>query len=197
MPGNNLRKKLPVSQPRPPAPANRGRPPAARINQPARDARKPQYGDSVFCLEAEEGDEDPHAVVSGMFLVNTLPTKVLFDAGATHSFINPATAKQIACVVEDLNMHLCVLTPVGSVYQTDRVVLNCSIMIQNREFLADLVVLNIQGYDVILGMDWLTKYRATTDCKQKMLTIVTPEGENLVVKGCDSNHLVPLISATL
>jgi len=47
----------------------------------------------VFCVEVKEGDEDPQAVVSGMFTVNALSTKVLFDAGATHSSINPATAK--------------------------------------------------------------------------------------------------------
>jgi len=185
-----------VNQPRPPAPVNRGQPPAARTNQPTRDARKPQSGGRVFCLEVGEEDEDPHVVVSGMFPVNTFPTKVLFDAGATHSFINCAIAKQIVCAVEDLNVHLCVSTLVGSVYQTDRVVQNCSIMIQNREFFADLVVLDIQGYDVILGMDWLTKYRATIDCKEKMLTVVTPEGENFVFKSGDSNHSAPLISAT-
>jgi len=69
----------------------------------------------VFCLEAEEEAkvEGEDAVVSGMFPVNTFPTKVLFDAGVTHSFINPATAKQIACAIEDLNVHLCVSTPVG------------------------------------------------------------------------------------
>jgi len=62
----------------------------------------------VFCIEAKEGNEDPHPVVSGMFLMNTLPTRVLFDVGATHSFINLTTAKQIACVVEDITVHLCV-----------------------------------------------------------------------------------------
>jgi len=115
-------------------------------------------------LEAEEGSEDPHAVVSSMFPMDTLPTKVLFDASATHSFINAATAKRIACAVEDMNVHLCVSTPIGSVYQTDQIVRDCSIVIQNREFI-DLVVLDIQGYDVILGMDWLTAYQATIDCK--------------------------------
>jgi len=47
-------------------------------------------------LEAEEEEEegrDPHIVVSGTFIVNSLPTTVLFDAGATHSFINPTIAK--------------------------------------------------------------------------------------------------------
>jgi len=59
-----------------------------------RNFKKPQAAGRVYCIEAgEEEGEDPHAAVSGMFVVNTLPTTVLFDAGATHSFINPATAK--------------------------------------------------------------------------------------------------------
>ena len=97
--------------------------------------------------------------------MNTLPTRVLFDAGATHSFISPATAKCLACDIEDMNVHLCVTTPIGSVYPTDQIVRECPVVIQNQEFLANLVVLGIQGYDVILGMDWLTAYQATIDCK--------------------------------
>jgi len=111
----------------------------------------------VFCLEAEEGGEDPHAVVSGMFPVNALSTKVLFDAGATHSFINPTTTKQMGCSAEEMDMHLCVSTLIGSKYQTDLLVRNYTITIQDRVFITDLVVLGVQGYDIILGMDWLTK----------------------------------------
>jgi len=147
-------------------------------------------------LEAEEESEDPHAVVSGMFPVNTLPTKVLFNAGATHSFINPATAKRLACAIKDMNVHLCVSTPIGSMYLTDQIVRDCPTVIQNREFFANLVVLGIQGYDVILGIDWLTAYQATIDCKQKKLTLVTSKGENLIVKSGNSNLFAPLISAT-
>jgi len=100
----------------------------------------------VFFIEAEEGSEDPHAMVSGMFPVNTLPTRVSFNAGAMHSFINPATTKQIACIVENINVHLCVSTPIGFVYRNDQIVRNCPIVIQNREFFADLVVLGIRCY---------------------------------------------------
>ena len=82
-------------------------------------------------MEAEEGSENPHSMVLGMFPVNTLPTRVLFDAGAMHSFINPATEKQIACAVEDMNVQLCVPTSIGSVYQTDQIVWNCPIIIQD------------------------------------------------------------------
>jgi len=71
-------------------------------------------GGRVYCLEAEEErDEDSHAVVSGTFDVNTVPVKVLFEAGATHSFINPTTAAQMTCVLEELDICLCVSTPIG------------------------------------------------------------------------------------
>ena len=117
-------------------------------------------------MEAEEErDEDPHAVVSGTFVVNTLPTKVLFDTGGMHSFVNPTTIARMACVLEELDVQLCVTTPTGSMYQVDLMAPNCIVPIQNRLFFDDLILLGVYGYDVILGMDWLTKYRATIDCK--------------------------------
>jgi len=72
----NTRKQPPTDQPRPSAPVNRRQLPAARTNQQARNSKKPQAGGRVFFLEAEEGGEDPHTVVLGMFPVNALPTKV-------------------------------------------------------------------------------------------------------------------------
>jgi len=69
-------------------------------------------------VEEEEG-EDPHTVVSGTFVMNTLPTKVLFDAGATRSFINPGTTKQIACDLEEMDVQLCVTRPIRSMHQSE------------------------------------------------------------------------------
>ena len=63
-------------------------------------------------------------------------------------------------------------------------------------FFADLVLLGIWGYDVILGMDWLTKYQATINCKRKTLTVVTSEGETLTYGGSDNILTVSLIFAT-
>ena len=152
-------------------------------------------GGRLYCLEAEEeGDEDPHAVVSGTFVVNTIPVKVLFDAGATHSFINPTIAAQMICVLEELDVCLCVTTPIGSTYQSELIARKCSITIQDGLFLADLILLGIHGYDVILGMDWLTKYRATIDCKRKTLTIFTSEGESILYSRSHSGPTIPIIS---
>ena len=92
-------------------------------------------------------------------------------------------------------MQLCVTTPVQSVYKVELVVKNCPVVIQDRMFIADLVVLEIQGYDIILGMDWLTMDKVTIDCEQKNVTLVTPEGERLVHRGVNSKPVILLISA--
>jgi len=72
---------------------------------------------------------------------------------------------------------------------------NCVITIQDKPFFANLILLGIHGYDVILGMDWLTKYRATIDCKQKTLTVFTSEGESILYNGGRSSPTIPIISA--
>jgi len=87
----------------------------------------------------EEGD-DPHTVVSGTFTVNALPTTVLFDAGATHSFINPVTAKQIDYNLEEMDVQLCVTTPIASMHQSELIARDCSIIIQGKLFLTNLIL---------------------------------------------------------
>ena len=41
----------------------------------------------------------------------------------------------------------------------------------------DLVILDISDYEVILGMDWLSKYHATIDCKKKIVMFRPPGQE--------------------
>ena len=67
---------------------------------------------------------------------------------------------------------------------------------QGRLFFRDLILLGIRGYDVILGMDWLTKYRASIYCKHKTLALITSEGESILYGGSGSILTIPLISNT-
>jgi len=104
-----------------PVQAPRGRPPTSRTGNP--ECKKPQTGGRVYCIEAQDTmDYDPHDVVAGTFPVNALYTLILFDAGATHSFINPATAMRLACHLNEMSVQLSVVTPVGSVYLTEYIV---------------------------------------------------------------------------
>ena len=46
-------------------------------------------------------------------------------------------------------------------------------------FPSDLIILESQGMDVILGMDWLSKYGGNIDCASKSIMLTTPEGRRI------------------
>ena len=50
------------------------------------------------------------------------------------------------------------------------------VVVSEREMSVDLVILDMIDYDVILGMDFLSKYGATIDCKAKVVSF-QPLGE--------------------
>jgi hypothetical protein len=47
------------------------------------------------------------------------------------------------------------------------------------DFLASLIVLNSEGIDIILGMDWLSKHEGNIDCSQKLVCLINPSCEQV------------------
>jgi hypothetical protein len=43
-------------------------------------------------------------------------------------------------------------------------------------FQADLIILGTKGLDVILGMNWMSKYNRHIDCTKKAISITNSEG---------------------
>ena len=78
----------------------------------------------------------------------------------------------------------------------NRVCRDCPIRIQKYEFLGDLIELSFREFDVILGMDWLSRHQVVVDCKMKRVTLRTPSGEEATFISERSNHLSNVISAT-
>ena len=60
--------------------------------------------------------------------------------------------------------------PTGDLRIANRVYRGSKVTIASHEFEADLIVLDIHDFDIILGMDWLAKHRATVDCYRKEVT---------------------------
>ncbi|XP_048611516.1 uncharacterized protein LOC125585856 [Brassica napus] len=84
--------------------------------------------------------------------------------GATHSFVTPEVAARFwDCFVVD-RIHVAVLTPADRTLQADQCIKNVPLVIQCKEFVADLLVVPLEGYKVILGMDWLSSYGVQIDC---------------------------------
>ena len=104
--------------------------------------------------------------------------KVLFDPGSTHSFVSCAFAKNHDKSPELLDFELSVSTPVGDTLMTNLVLMSCVICIEDRELLADLVLLDMHDFVVILGMDWLAFYHASVHCFEKEV-VFKPPGEKV------------------
>jgi hypothetical protein len=51
--------------------------------------------------------------------------------------------------------------------------------IRGVDFVANLIVLESRGIDVILGMDWLSKHKVIIDCAKKSIKLTTPEGKEM------------------
>ena len=72
---------------------------------------------------------------------------------------------------------------------------NCPIVIQTREFLVDLITLPFRKFDLILGMDWLSKHRAIVDCGQKTVVLRCSDQSEVIVQGIGSSVMSNVISA--
>ena len=70
--------------------------------------------------------------------------------------------------------------PTGDSLIANRVYKGSKVTIASHEFEADLIVLDIHDFDIILGMDWLAKHRATVDCYRKEVQFSQP-GEPEVI----------------
>ena len=64
-----------------------------------------------------------------------------------------------------------------SVYMDSRVIIG------GQEFLEDLILLDIHDFDVILGMDWLSRHHATVDCYRKEVRFCKPGQTKVVFYG--------------
>ena len=48
---------------------------------------------------------------------------------------------------------------------------NCPLVIHDREFSVDLIAFPFHKFDLILGMDWLSKHRVIIECDKKTVVL--------------------------
>jgi predicted aspartyl protease len=104
-----------------------------------------------------EQAQNDAGVVLGTFFVNSVPATVLFDSGASHSFISDQFVTKYNLSMSSMKNPLIVSSPGGEM-KTGSICPQVKINIMGVDFLANLVVLKSCGIDVILGMDWLQKH---------------------------------------
>ena len=150
----------------------------------------------VFGIEGTE-EPDSTEVVEGTLSISGYSCKILFDPGASHSFVSADFVKLLAVPVVDLTCPLEVCTPLGASLTTRQFLKDCTISSAGKSFSANLILLPIESYDVILGMDWLSDNYAQLDCRHKTITIGKPGEESITWQGHRKKGQKFLLSATV
>ncbi|KAL0381937.1 UNVERIFIED_CONTAM: Retrovirus-related Pol polyprotein from transposon [Sesamum latifolium] len=100
--------------------------------------------------------------------------------------------------IEPLGHNLCVSMPAGGVILANRVVRSCPVVVEGDTLYADLVVINLREFDVILGMDWLASNHAVMDCQTKEVAVeINGQMKTVIVEKIKviPNYLISAVTA--
>jgi hypothetical protein len=143
-------------------------------------------------VEDEEGYAD---VVTGTVPLFGNLACTFFYSSATHSFISSTYVKLCGMNTQPIEQKINVATAAGDKITCRKSVKECPIIIERRVLSANLVVFQMLGFDIILGMDWLSKYYVNIDYRKRKIVFRPPNGEEF--KSCRSRvrATLPLLSA--
>jgi hypothetical protein len=120
-----------------------------------------------FTTHAELLDGAP--VMSGTFSIHHKPVVILFDSGATHSFISNNCGTRIGLNLCPTQGSYMISTPGGKI-TSNQMVRSMPIQLGSKVIKTDLILPNLYGIDVILGTNWMTEHRVLLDISLGLLT---------------------------
>ena len=107
-----------------------------------------------------------------MCFISQVPLVVLYDSGATNLFISRVRIEKLVLLVSYLKFDLTMDTPTSVSILTSDVCLQCPVLISDRRFLVDFVVLPLSQVDVILCMDRLSSNHVLLNCFEKFVVFL-------------------------
>ncbi|KAI3797887.1 hypothetical protein L1987_33151 [Smallanthus sonchifolius] len=162
-----------------------------------REQEQPKARTRAYALTEEEARGNPD-VVSGTFLVNDENAAILFDFGASKSFISNAFSRKLGCTINNIVKAFSVQTAVGKNSAVFQVTEDCIIGIEGHKFPSRLFLLTLGGFDIVLGMDWLAANEAQIICKRKRIHLKAPNGSPITVYGdwnCTMPNVISMMKA--
>eukprot|EP00253_Pinus_taeda_P014569 PITA_14569 len=128
--------------------------------------------------------------------VSDLTVAVLIDPGATLSYISPKVVEHCKLQPVKLKNPWLVQLAMGAKRRVQENVNNCPLTIARQPVMADLNVLPLGSYDVLIGMDWLEKNWSLVDCKTKIIYYRDESGARQEMQGIKRPIQVQPITAS-
>ncbi|GKE45432.1 putative reverse transcriptase domain-containing protein [Tanacetum coccineum] len=154
---------------------------ANNMGQGCRNQRNQARG-RPFMLGAEKARQDTN-IVTGMFTLNNHFATTLFDYGADYSFVSTTFISLLGLEPNDLGFKYEIVIASGQLVEIDKVIKGCRLEIEGRVFDIDLIPFGHGSFDVIIGMDWLSNYKAEIIYHEKVVRIPLRDSKVLRVVG--------------
>ncbi|GKB33013.1 putative reverse transcriptase domain-containing protein, partial [Tanacetum coccineum] len=136
----------------------------------------------AFIMGANEAGQNPN-VMTGTFSLNNHYATILFDSGADYSFISTKFMPLIDVKPSILNHSYEIEVANGQIVETNKIVYKCNLLLEGYPFSIDLIPFGHGSFDVIVGMNWLSKFKAEIVCHEKVVRIPLPNVKVLKVHG--------------
>jgi hypothetical protein len=123
----------------------------------------------AYVLPSADGREQGDMVTSTIS-VDSFVAHAHFYSGASYSFVSKNFVSRAGLLVQRLGHPIMVSSASGSISSCS-VCQGCSVILADEVFSANLVVISLGEFDVILGMDWLSQYREVISCFWKTVLL--------------------------
>ncbi|XP_071739192.1 uncharacterized protein [Rutidosis leptorrhynchoides] len=144
-------------------------------NHPPLEAR-------AFQMSVDTATETNDAITS-IFLINSSPASVLFDCGVNRSFMSVTLCDKLKLPINVLSEPLRIKVGDGRIVPVTTSVSGVTIEIDGNEFPVTCLVMPIPSFDVVLGMDWLSRHKASIKCHKKLISFPLTDGTRAVARG--------------
>ncbi|XP_017415171.1 uncharacterized protein LOC108326280 [Vigna angularis] len=135
------------------------RPPNTGRFQQGRGGRAQAVG-RVYAIMGAEAGSIGNLIISACLLCG-VSCCVLYDSGATHSFISKACVEKLGLTKHEMQFDLVVSTPAAGEVRTSTVCIRCPIEVEGRRFKVNLICLPLQGLERLVFSDGEEEFSVT------------------------------------
>jgi hypothetical protein len=112
-------------------------------------------------------------IMTDTFSILNYPAVILFDSGASHSFISTKISTKCQLPFHHTSGAFMIATPGGKV-ATYQLTQQVPIKLGSSIFRTTLLIMGLESVDIILGTDWLTRHHALIDVAARAIKIHSP-----------------------
>ncbi|GAU10196.1 hypothetical protein TSUD_418680, partial [Trifolium subterraneum] len=124
----------------------------------------------VYSLDGEQARGN-NALITDVCQLGQSEVVVLFDCGATNSFISVECVMRLGLPSTSLIPPMTVAVATGGKVVSKRVCQNCPVSVAGKIYHVDLICLPLKDMDIVLGMDWLSANTVYIGCAEKNLYV--------------------------